>query len=234
MSIAVTATQKTLQSTAPATLPANTTLEPSVDGSGNIYFTTTWASALDGGGQPSQLEYVAPTSPLPIRSYDPASVTGTISTVDVGSSSVTNSLGQTVITGTFTANSYVEVTLTGQTCLTIQITGASTPNLTLQVLRSIDGRTTWTPVSVEQLGLNVLASSYTISDVNPIFLRGSAGGLTKYRIRCSARTAGTATVLFQPSYGAASVPVAQQGAPWSENITQLGGTNLPVPTGANT
>jgi len=143
---------------------------------------------------------------------DPTPATGTISVVDAGSTSTTNALGQTVITGTPTANSFVQATLSAHTSATITLTGASAPNLTVQVERSTDGGTSFTTVAAELIGVGSTSSTYVISDTNPSVLRCNVGAMTVLRMRCTSRTAGTVAVRIQPSFGVSQI-IANQGPP---------------------
>jgi hypothetical protein len=152
----------------------------------------------------------ANTTPWLVNPSDPAATTGTISAADAATSASTNSISQTYITGTPTANSSVSVTLSANPAITFQLSG--TFNGTLQFERSIDGGTAFVPFSVETVSVGSSQSSLAISDNKTYVLRGNVGSMTTVRVRCSSYTSGTLTVRFQPGFADGQV-VANQGPP---------------------
>jgi hypothetical protein len=175
------------------------------------------------------------TSPWLANHKDPAATTGTITAADVGSTSVTNNLGQVAVTGAATANSTVPCTLAGHGAVTLQISG--TASLTFTVERSIDGGTTWTTFKMEEIGLGATTlTTLAISDNRPYLFRGDVGGVTNVRIRCTAYTSGTLSVNWQPSYPVTQLPVAQGppnsfGNAWAVKVTD-GSNSMPTMDGA--
>lgn len=151
--------------------------------------------------------------------------------VDSGTSSSSNSIAQSIITGSPTANSFVTATLSGHASTTIQLSGTASTTCTFE--RSIDGGTTYTPFSIEEIGIGAAVSSLSMIDNKAYLFRGNTAGLTNIRVRCTTYTSGTVLVKIQPSYGPTQIPV-NQGVPaaianaWPVKITD--GTNS-MPTG---
>jgi hypothetical protein len=171
------------------------------------------------------------TTPILANHLDPSATTGTISAADATCATTTNSINQSIITGTPDANSSVSVTLSAHSGITIQL--SATFNGTVAFERSIDGGTTFVPFSLEELSVGASVSSLTISDNKAYLLRGNAGEMTTFRVRCTARTSGTLTVKIQPGFGVSQI-IANQGTAqalankWPVQITD--GTNT-MPTG---
>lgn len=154
-----------------------------------------------------QIGNTANTTPILANSSDPAASTGNITTVDSGTSSTTNAIAQTIITGSPTANSAVVITLAGHTAIAIQLSG--TASQTLGFERSADGGTTYIPFSLEEVGIGLAASSITISDNKAYLFRGGCAGMTHIRVRATAVTSGTVAVKAQPTFGVTQIPVNQ-------------------------
>jgi hypothetical protein len=173
----------------------------------------------------------ANTTPWLANSSDPAATSGSISVADSATTTVTNQSGQSIITGTPTANSSVSVTLAGQTCLELQTSGTS--SLTLAFERSMDGGTTYSAMSMEVVGVGTAISSLNETDNRATVLRTSCAGFTNFRTRCTARTSGTANITIQPSFAVANVPVGQVGS-WTVAATQSGTWNVGTVTTVTT
>lgn len=144
------------------------------------------------------------------NSVDPSATTGTITAADAASTTVTNSIGQSIITGSPTAASFVNVTLSGHTVASLQLSGTDSTVVAFE--RSVDGGTTWFPMSMEQTTVGAASSTLTMSDNKPYELRGACGGLTNLRVRCTSYVSGTLTVKWQPSWGVNQIAV-NQGVP---------------------
>ncbi len=65
MSISVTPTNETLQSSTLASLASGTKITALVDGSNGLNFAIAWAATIDGSGYPTAINYVSQTNPLP-------------------------------------------------------------------------------------------------------------------------------------------------------------------------
>lgn len=173
------------------------------------------------------------TTPWLANPKDPAATTGSITAVDAGTSTATNSLGQSITTGNPTANSSVSCTLTGQGTVVLQFKNSGANTCTFALERSTDGGTTYLPMSMEQVAVGGAVSSVTTTDANANVLRANVSGMTTVRIRCTAYTSGTVTVNWQPSYEPAQIPV-NQGAggvltnPWPVQLIPAtsGGLNF--------
>ncbi len=152
------------------------------------------------------------TTPWLANESDPAATTGTISAADSGTASATNSNGQTVITGSPTANSSVSVTLSAHSGVTIQLKGTTNTTGTFAVERSTDGGTTFVPMSCELVGVGLTAATWTVTDNNALVLRANSGEMTTVRVRCTAKTFTSFAVTIQPGFGVSQV-VANQGPP---------------------
>jgi hypothetical protein len=188
----------------------------------------------------------ANTTPWLANESDPAATTGTISAADAGTTSTANSNGQTVVTGSATANSSVSCTLSAHSGVTLQLTGTGTTSGTFAVERSIDGGTTFTPFSMELVSVGASGASWVITDNNALILRGNVGEMTTVRVRCTSKTFTSFAVKWQPGFGASQV-IANQGPPnssnypWTISMAQVGGsalvaedavaTTTPVPVG---
>lgn len=166
------------------------------------------------------------SNPSIIQPVDPAAISGTITAADSATTSTTNSLGQTVITGAPTAGSFVTVTLSGDSSVSLVVSG--TDNGTLAFERSTDGGTTYVAFGMELLGVGASYKTITITDNNAYVFRGN-GALTKVRVRCTAYTSGTFTVTVQPGVGIGSV-ICNQGIP-SSNAYPWPTTDTPQTTG---
>ncbi len=163
------------------------------------------------------------TTPWLANPKDPSATTGSITAVDAGTSTTTNSLGQSIVTGSPTANSSVSCTVTGQGTVVLQFKNSGANTCTFALERSTDGGTTFVPMSMEQVSVGAVASSVTTTDANANVLRANVSGMTTLRIRCTSYSTGTVTVNWQPSYEPAQIPVNQGAAaavtaPWPTQI----------------
>jgi hypothetical protein len=174
------------------------------------------------------------TTPWLANEQDPAATTGTISAHDTGTTSTANSNGQTVVTGSPSANSSVSCTVSAHSDITIQITGTAVTTGTFSMERSMDGGTTFVAFSTELVSVGSSASSWTITDNNALILRGNVGEMTTIRVRATGTfTATSFAVKMQPGFGVSAI-IANQGPPnslangWSVQVTD--GTHT-QPTG---
>jgi len=174
-------------------------------------------------------------STIPVGYKDSSTTTGTLTVTDSGSSLNTNALGQDILTGTPTAGSTVSKTLTGETAVNIQLDG--TFNQLLSFEKSIDGGTTWVRVKVNTASVSSsFTSSNSYSDNKPYVLFANlGGGATNFRVRCEARTSGTANVTIKAGYGAPTIGTFQLGANYAVTVSSgnLSVTTL-KPDGTNT
>jgi hypothetical protein len=167
----------------------------------------------------------------PTSQADPAVTSGSITTVDAGSTTPASLIaGQSLITGSATANSTVSASVSGVSSFSVQLSGTWTG--TVQFEKSIDGGTTWASVGLNGVGATGTVTTVTGAGANAnALLHGNAGNLTNVRVRCTAYTSGTVTVKIQPSYGVFSVLASQNGAPWSDNVSQINGTTTDTNSG---
>jgi len=175
-----------------------------LDSGGNLYVNVAAGGA--GGGIVTQAtaanlnalvaQGAAGATPWLANHADPSVTTGNITAADSGTSSTTGQSGQTIITGTPTANSSQSVTLSGHTALNIQATGTWIGTLTFE--RSIDGGTTYYPASVL---LHGVGGSALATITGNCCSRVNVGGSSTFRVRCTAYTSGTAVITFKPGFG---------------------------------
>lgn len=144
-------------------------------------------------------------------SYIPGSLSNSPSVTATGTITIQNS----VPAGTATANSAVEITLNGNTTLSVQTTGTYTGALSLQV--TVDGTNWITLGGIPFLNINTGVSSATIVSATQGIFQTDVAGATKARITALAAVTGTATVTLRAVSSAAMVAL-----------------DAPLPTGANT
>lgn len=156
---------------------------------------------------------------------DPSATTGTITALDAGSTSITNAINQTTVTGTPTAGAAVQATLSADNSIVVQLSGTFAGTVAFE--RSIDGGITWVSFSLEQLSVGATASSLALSDNKAYLLRGNVGAMTAVRVRCTAYTSGTLSVRLQPAYGISQV-IVNQGPPNSTANAWPVDTELPA------
>ncbi len=174
-------------------------------GTANVFITNSSANILS--SVPTGTESAIVTRNI---RNDIAVTSGTITAVDVVTTTVTNSIGQTITSGTPTAGSSVSCVLSAHTVVMVELSG--TYNGTVALERSVDSGTNYVPFSMEEVAIGLTASSLAISDNKVYVLSGNAGGLTNFRARCTAITSGTLTVKVQPGFGTRQV-IANQGPP---------------------
>lgn len=166
------------------------------------------------------------SNPLITQPVDEAATTGSITAADVATTTTTNSLNQTVITGAPTASSFVTCALSGNSSVNITVSGTDSGTLAFE--RSSDGGTTYVPFSVELLGVGAAYKSITITDNNPYVFRGN-GAITNVRVRCTTYTSGTFVIKIQPGVGT-GVVISNQGVP-NSNAYPWPSTDTPQTTG---
>lgn len=158
-----------------------------------------------------------------ITSTDTAPATQNITVVDSGSTATVSANGQSLITGTATANSTASFSLSGQETIRVQVTGTWTGTLTSEA--SIDGGTTWA-------GLGIHQGAYTTGSFTANFIGGAnVAGATTYRIRATAAMTGTATVRVVESVNTASTYIAN-AAPAGNVISLLNSTTATLTSGS--
>lgn len=134
---------------------------------------------------------------MPTIISDPSATTGSITLADTLSTIVSNLSGQSITTGTPASGSTVITTFSTHTSFTVILSG--TYNMITKFERSMDGGTTWIPQAMELVSLGTTITFLTETDNYPTILRGSAGALTQFRVRCTTYTSGTCSVRVQPS-----------------------------------
>lgn len=115
-----------------------------------------------------------------------------ITVVDSGSSSTTGIGGQTVVTGTPTPGSFVEVMCAGAETAVIQVAPGFVA--TLVVEKSLDGGTTWYLDDPLPIGETSTVASITVLGAASI----DVSGFTNLRVRCTAFTSGPVVVGIVP------------------------------------
>ena len=119
---------------------------------------------------------------------DIAPATQNITVVDSGSTTTAGQLGQNMITGSPTAGSAASFAIVAINSVRYQISGTWTGTLVLE--GSMDGGTTWTPLSSHLTGTSFLAQSFTANAAG----YAACSGLTNVRVRATAAMTGTAVV----------------------------------------
>lgn len=207
-----------------------------VDASGSTQPVSGTVAATQSGTWTVQVGNTPNTTPILANAKDPTVTTGNITAVDAATTTTANSIGQNNVTGTPTTNSSVTCSIDGEASIAIQLSG--TASLTYTFERSIDGGTTFTPLSLEEIGVGASVTSLTTSDNKAYFLRANVAGINKVRVRCTAYTSGTAVVTIQPAYGSTQIPV-NQGTPnsaansWATNIAQMNGVTTTMGNGVS-
>lgn len=140
------------------------------------------------------------TTPWLANPHDPAATTGSITAADVAVSSASGQGGQSILTGSPTAGSFVAVTLSAETALNLQVSGTWSGTLAFE--RSMDGGTTYYPASMLLHGVGGSALSSITANC---CLRTNVGGSTNFRVRCTAYVSGTPNITLQPAYGDALI-----------------------------
>jgi hypothetical protein len=130
---------------------------------------------------------------------DVSQATVNITAADAASTSTTVANGQVFITGTPTANSAASFAINGESEVHVQMTG----NLvgTIVIESSQDGGTTWVARPLRLDGTSYLTASITgaSSPLTNFIGHATASALTNVRVRCTAFTSGTGTVLLRSS-----------------------------------
>jgi hypothetical protein len=184
----------------------------------------------DGSGNAITSNVVGPKTGLDVyllnsaAGVDVAPASQTILTQDIGSSSTTGANSQVIVTGSPTATSTASFAYSSYETIVIQVTGTWTGTLTAEL--SQDGGTTWYPTYAYQQGTEAVFSSWTAN-----FLAGvNVSGTTNFRLRATAVMTGSAVVNIIESgnvnsvYVQNDVGVTQVGAPWTINLTEIGGS----------
>lgn len=135
---------------------------------------------------------------------DNTASTGSITAQDSGVSGSVQSDGQTVLTGTPTANSFVGATISGNSNYSLEVSlngGGNLPGGTVLVIEKAVSSTQYVPVSVFVTGVNGTQS--IISSINSIgVFHGNGAGVTLIRVRCTTYVSGTINIKIQPGVGA--------------------------------
>lgn len=111
-----------------------------------------------------------------------------ITTQDIGSSVASGMNSQSIITGTPTANSTTNFTVSGKQTVRVMVSGTWTGTLQSEI--SIDRGTTWAITGVHLNGTSYTSATFTANFVGNL----SVSGVTNYRLRATAAVTGTATV----------------------------------------
>lgn len=135
-------------------------------------------------------------------SQDVAPATVNITARDIASTITVVANGQNYITGAATANSTAAFAFTSECTVVVQVTGAWTG--TLQVEISLDSGTTWSPTSVNQDGTDYTLNAFTGNFTG----RANVAAYTNFRLRATTAWTGTATVKVIESVNQASVYIA--------------------------
>ena len=145
---------------------------------------------------------------------DPAATTGSITAADSASTTPASLIsGQSLITGTPTANSTVSAVVSGASSYAIQLSGTWTA--TVQFEKSVDAGTTWVSLGVMPVGGTTAITTLTGAGANAnAVVHANGANITNVRVRCTSYTSGTASVRIQPSYGTNSVSASQAAPPW--------------------
>ena len=120
------------------------------------------------------------------------SSSGTVSTVDSGSTSAIQINGQSVVTGVATTNSAVAIGAVGYAAVSFLITGSWSGNLQFEL--STNG-STWIPVSAIIAGINGRVTQTN----SPGFFIIPSGGATNFRVRALSWNSGSAIVAIRAS-----------------------------------
>jgi len=120
--------------------------------------------------------------------YYPAN--GSITVVDVGTTSANGQSNVSIVTGTPTAGSFVTQTINGQAMLRLQVTGSFIGTINFE--SSIDGNTTFIPTSGKIGGTSYTTGTAT---ANGVFLF-DVSGMTNFRARCVQLTSGSANLVW--------------------------------------
>jgi hypothetical protein len=125
-------------------------------------------------------------SAVPVTSADTLPSSGNITVIDSGSSTATGQNSVSIITGTPTAASFYTQAISATSTARFQVTGTWTG--TLQFEGSVDGGTTWVPITAHGTG-----TVYNVATItgNGVF-DASVSGLTNVRVRATAAMTGTA------------------------------------------
>lgn len=108
-----------------------------------------------------------------------------ITVVDSGSSSTTGIGGQTLVTGTPTPGSFVEISCAGAETCVVPVSGTFVATVVIET--SGDGGATWYGVSAVPIGETTPVSSIT----GPGAVSFDVSGCTNVRVRCTTFTSGT-------------------------------------------
>jgi hypothetical protein len=162
---------------------------------------------------------------------DPVATTGTISAADSGTSSATNAIGQTTITGSPTASSFVAASLSGCSTARIQLKSNSTFTGTIVFEKSFDGGTTYLSTMIAAPGTTgpspVSSATFAAAVSTQEFL-ANCGGVTNIRVRATSvsGSAPTVSVTIQPAYGVTDIgiPGTVNTAPVQGTLTDRSGT----------
>lgn len=117
-------------------------------------------------------------------------VTGSITAADIVSASAVGALGQSLVTGTPTANSSVPAAADDDATVLVTLSGTWAATLVFE--KSVDDGTTWVAAGLVTAGSKT--SGATGATANGSW-EGSLGGNAGFRVRCTAFTSGTVSVV---------------------------------------
>lgn len=139
---------------------------------------------------------------LPVSSVSDLALTGTVTVQDTGSTTSTQFNSQTIVTGTPTAGSFVQFTVSSVETAMVTISGTWTG--TAQPEISTDGGTTWIPHAIHQIGSASFITAFTSNVVGSLNLAAK----NWIRIRATAAVTGTMNVRITQSGNPSSIYVA--------------------------
>lgn len=156
---------------------------------------------------------------LPSRSVsvvsagDQSPATINVTARDVASASTTGANGQTIITGTPTANSAARFVLSGQDAVFVQVSNTWTGTLEFEI--SQDGGTTWYVAGAHLRGVSYTVSTVTANCAGII----NVAGCTNFGVRATAAWTGTAIIGITESVNNATSYA-------TSNVVQIGGSPI--------
>ena len=157
-------------------------------------------------------------------------MTNKITVVDSGTTSTTGQGGQTLITGTPTAGSFIANNVVGDGGFSIEITGTWTGTLAFE--QSQDGGVTYTAVDALIQGVNSIVQSVTANGV----FRGNCASDNWLRVRATATITGTAyiNIVAQSPIDLSHVMLVSGSATSSIQVGLVYNTSPPAPASGAT
>lgn len=156
-------------------------------GTGIVQFVKIMDGTLDGSSKAT-----VGSNGLAVATSDVRPSSGTLTTSDVGSTTITGMNSVTLVTGTATAGSTYSQAINGQSSATILVTTITTPGpFSAAIEGSADSGTTWAPISGLVRGTNITTATVTGNTT----ISADVTGFTNIRVRQTvAATTGTPTV----------------------------------------